>query len=44
MIKVVFLVCFVCHLDSGSSGDLVYFEVVAEVPSAQEQGKPYIQH
>ena len=38
------IVCFVCRLDSGSSDTLVYFEMVTEVPSAQEQGKSYIQY
>ena len=31
--------CFVCRLDSGSFDAPVYFEIVAEVPPAAEQGK-----
>ena len=33
------MVCFVCHLDSGSADAPVYFEIVTEVPPAAEQGK-----
>ena len=33
------IVCFVCRLDSGSPDAPVYFEIVAEVPPAAEQGK-----
>ncbi len=39
----VFHVCFVFHLDCVSSGDPVYFKMVAKVSSDQEQRSSYIQ-
>ena len=37
-----YCLCFVCRVESGSSEAPMYFEVVAYVSPAQEQGKSYI--
>src|SRR5512141_2965119 len=39
VLQPVCIVCFVCRLDSGSPTAPVYFEIIAEVPPAAEQGK-----